>query len=293
MRVLSRAVAVVDLLPAALLAALPAALLAALLAACDAAPESPDPPLAISATAEQWRVHEVNRQLAIALHNEGPTPIRVARVEPVLPSFEGETAADTDALLPVGGLRVDVPVTFGTGGCTPARSAPSRVIVTARPENATSWQKVTVDLPDPNPLLDQLLAIDCAADRVEQSVTLAFGPWQDLGPDGVRGSLEITRTAAATGAVRVTELDGNVLYRLAFPGRREAAVTAARPRASIPIVVTPLRCDLHAFAEVKKPFEFPVRVALDDAEPLAGTVPVDEDDRTALDTMLRRICKVP
>ena len=107
-----------------------------------------------------------------------------------------------------------------------------------------------------------------------QAVTLAFGPWQDLGPDGVRGSLEITRTAAATGSVRVTELDGNVLYRLAFPGPEQAQVTAAAPRASIPLVVTPLRCDPHAFAEVKKPFEFPVQVALGDAEPLAGTVPV-------------------
>ncbi|BBH70386.1 hypothetical protein ACTI_70710 [Actinoplanes sp. OR16] len=247
--------------------------------------------LPISATAEQWRVHEVNRQLAIALHDNGPTPIEVSRVEPVLPSFEGETPADTDALLPVGGLRVDVPVGFGTGGCTPATAAPSQVIVTARLATATEWQTVTIDLPHPNPLLDKLLAADCAAEKVRQSVTVAFGPWEDLGPDGVRGSLEVTRTAAATGTVRVTELDGNVLYRLAFPsGPPPVAVTAGSPTTRIPLVVTPLRCDPHAFAEVKKPFEFPVHVALDGREPLVSTVPVDEDDKKALDTMLRRIC---
>ncbi|MFF0378375.1 hypothetical protein [Actinoplanes missouriensis] len=250
-------------------------------------------PVSISVTAEQWRVHEVNRQLAIALHNNGATPVRVSRVEPDLPSFEGESGVDTDALLPVGGLRVDVPVPFGAGGCNPAEAAASRVVVTARPEGTADWQRVTLDLPHPNPLLDKLLAADCAAQRVRDSVTLAFGPWQDLGPDGVRGSLEITRTSAAVGTVRITELDGNVLYRLAFPRGGTAEVSAARPAAAIPIVVTPLRCDLHAFAEVKKPFEFPVHVALDGREPLAGTVGVDEDDKTALDTMLRRICKVP
>ena len=61
----------------------------------------------------------------------------------------------------------------------------------------------------------------------------------------------------------------------------------------MPFVTTPLRCDLHAFAEVKKPFEFPVRVSLDGGKQLYTTVPVDEDDRKALDTMLRRNCGVP
>src|SRR5690349_24247871 len=92
-----------------------------------------EPPLRLSATAEQWRVHEVNRQLAIALHNNGDVPVRITRVEPVLPSFDGEAAVDTDALLPVGGLRVDVPVPFGTGTCV-STAAPSQVVIDARPD---------------------------------------------------------------------------------------------------------------------------------------------------------------
>jgi len=272
-----------------------AATLALVLVVASACGEAaaPEPPLNLRATAEQWRVHEVSRQLAVALHNEGAVAVDVSRVEPVLPSFEGETAVETGAVLPVGGLRVDVPVPFGTGGCTPA-SAASQVVVTARPQGASRWQRLTLDLPHPNPLLDKLLAIDCATQRISESVTLSFGPWRDLGPDGVRGSLEVARTAAATGAVTIEELDGNVLYRLAFERKLPLAeVSAGTPAASVPFTVTPLRCDLHAFAEVKKPFEFPVHIALDDAEPLASTVPVDDDDRAALDTMLRRICKVP
>jgi hypothetical protein len=252
-----------------------------------------EPPVRLHATGEQWRMHEVARELAIALHNDGDVPVWVSRVEPVLPSFEGEAAVDTNTRLPAGGLRVDIPVPYGTGSCVPT-AAPSHVVVVARPEGAVDWQRVTVPLPDPNPLLDKLLANDCATQRIQQSVTLRFGPWEDLGAKGLRGSLLVDRTAAASGPVRVRELDGNVLYRLTFPKATPLVeVTAARPHAELPLTVDPQRCDLHAFAEVKKPYEFPVRVALDDGDGLVTTVPVDDDDRESLDRMLRRLCGLP
>ena len=257
----------------------------------DEAPDGPE--VRFHATAEQWRTDEVQRQLAIALHNDTGVPVWVSRVDPVLPSFEGETGVDTRTLLPASQLRVDIPVPFGTGSCQPTAAA-SHVVVVARPEGATRWQRVTVPLPDPNPLLDKLLSIDCAAEHVRQSVTLKFGPWRDLGPGGVQGSLVIDRTAAATGPVEVREVDGNVMYRLTFSkAMPPATVTAAAPHVEVPFVADPQRCDLHAFAEIKKPYEFPVWVSLAGAEPLTTAMPVDDDDRAALDKMLRRICHVP
>jgi len=259
------------------------------------AAEKPDgPAVRLHATAEQWRNNEVNRELAVALHNDGDVPVWVSRVDPVLPSFQGATGVDTNTLLPPTGLRVDIPVKFGTGSCIRTAAA-SHVVVVARPEGATKWQRVTVPLPDPNPLLDKLLAIDCATQRVQQSVTLRFGPWRDLGKAGVQGSLVVDRTAAATGAVQIAELDGNIMYDFAFATKATplAGVTAAAPHAEVPFVAQPQRCDLHAFAEIKKPFEFVVWVGLDGAKPLTTTVPVDDDDRKALDTMLRRNCGMP
>jgi hypothetical protein len=260
----------------------------------DGAGRHDGPAVRLHATAEQWRNNEVNRELVIALHNDGDVPVWVSRVDPVLPSFQGASGVDTNTLLPAGGLRVDIPVKFGTGGCLPTAAA-SHAVVVARPEGAKVWQRVTVALPYPNPLLDRLLAADCATQRVRQSVTLRFGPWQDLGKDGVRGSLVVDRTAAATGDVRIPELDGNVMYRFTFTGKRSplAEVTAAAPHAEAPFVAQPERCDLHAFAETKKPFEFPVWVTLAGGRPLATTVPVDADDRAALDKMLRRNCGLP
>ncbi len=255
--------------------------------------KTPGPALHLSATAEQWRVHEVNRQLAIALHNNGDVPVRVSRVEPVLPSFDGEAAVDADALLPVGGLRVDVPVSYGTGTCAPTAAA-SHVVVTARPEGSAVSQRITIPLPDPNPLLDRLLAADCATQRIQRSVTLRFGPWTDAGPAGLHGGLIVERPAAATGTVRVRELDGNVMYKLELPSAVPLAeVTAARPTVSVPLTASPARCDAHALAEIKKPFEFLATVALDGGDPLVTAVPVTADDKATLDRMLRRICELP
>ncbi|GAA2875068.1 hypothetical protein Acy02nite_36380 [Actinoplanes cyaneus] len=268
------------------------ALAAAVAVRAGAGPE-PGPELHLTATAEQWRVHEVNRQLAIALHNNGDVPVHVTRVEPVLPSFDGESGVDTDALLPVGGLRVDVPVPYGTGSCVAAAAA-SHVVVDARAEGSTVVERLTLPLPDPNPLLDKLLRADCATQRIEQSVTLRFGPWTDAGASGLRGSLVVERTAAATGTITVHELDGNVMYALRLPARTPlASVTAAAPTASVPLTATPGRCDPHALAEIKKPFEFLATVTLDGGDKLVTDVPVPDADRKTLDTMLRRICKLP
>lgn len=283
-----------SVLIAAAVTVLIAGLIVAIRAAVGTGEQPPDgPTVRLHATAEQWRTDEVKRQLAIALHNDTGVPVWISRVDPVLPSFQGARGVDTNTLLPASQLRVDIPVPFGTGSCLPTAAA-SHVVVTVRPEGATRWQRVTVPLPNPNPLLDKLLAIDCATQRVQQSVTLKFGPWRDLGPGGVQGTLVIDRTAAATGAVQVREVDGNVMYMFAFTKATPlATVTAAAAHAEVPFMTNPQRCDLHAFAEIKKPYEFPVWVSLDGAEPLTTTVPVDDDDRAALDKMLRRICHVP
>jgi hypothetical protein len=276
------------------LAGAAAAALSLILTACSGAAEPPQPELKLRATAEQWRQDEVARLLGIALHNDGDQPVWISRVEPELPSFEGEAPVDTAALLPPNGLRVDVKVPYGAGGCV-AAAEPSHVTVVARVEGETRTQRVRLALPHPDELLNRLLADDCAAETVRRSVTLRFGDWTDLGADGVRGSLVVERTAAATASkAQVHAFDGNVMYRLAYrPITPLAEVTVAAPVTTLPFVATPLRCDLHAFAEVKKPFEFPVRVSLDGGKQLYTTVPVDEDDKKALDTMLRRNCGVP
>ncbi len=186
-----------------------------------------------------------------------------------------------------------MPVPYGTGTCV-STAAASHVVVDARAEGSTVVERLTIPLPDPNPLLDRLLRTDCATQRIGQSVSLTFGPWTDAGASGLRGSLLVGRTAAATGTIQVLELDGNVMYALKAPARTPlASVTAAAPSVSVPLTASPARCDAHALAEIKKPFEFLATVTLDGGDKLVTAVPVTDADKKALDTMLRRICKLP
>ena len=275
---------------------LPAATVAVLLltAACSeqAGPAAP-PPAKLHATAEQWRTDEVARNLAVALHNDGTVPLRVTRVQLVLPSFTGAGTVEKEALLPVGGLRVDVPVPYGTGtacdGPSPA-AAPSQAIVDVAPEGGPV-SRVTLDLPHPNERLDRLLRQDCLAARAARSVSLTFGPWTST-PDGaLRGSLVVTRAAGAgPAAVTVAELGGNVLYTL--KPDRLGDLAAGAPSVAFGLRADALDCDPHAVAEVKKPYEFPVRLVLG-GEDVPTQVAVAEGDKLTLDTMLRARCGLP
>jgi hypothetical protein len=256
-------------------------------------PAAPPTTPALHVTAEQWRTDEVARNLAVALHNDGPKPIRVSRVQLDLPSFTGAGTVEREALLPVGGLRVDVPVPYGTGtACSSAtpRSAPSRVVVDAAEEGAPV-RRVTLDLPYPNTLIDRLLRQDCQIARAARSVALTFAPWTST-PDGrLRGGLVVTRAGGADpSAVTVADLDGNVLYNLT-PDRL-GELPAGAPAVTFPLLADVLDCDPHAVAEVKKPYEFPVRLTLA-GDNVPTTVTVSEDDKVTLDTMLRRRCHLP
>lgn len=254
---------------------------------------APPPPPKLRVTAEQWRTDEVARNVAVALHNDDAVPIRVSRVELVLPSFTGAGALATEALLPVGGLRVDVPVPYGTGtacaGDQPV-SAPSQVIVDAAPEGGPT-SRVTLDFPYPDALLDRLLRLDCLAARAARSVSLTFGPWTPTAAGALRGALVVTRAPGADpAAVTIADLGGNVLYDLQPGGLGD--LPAGAPRATFPLLADVVDCDPHAVAEVKKPDEFPVRLILG-GDDVPTRVTVGEGDKLTLDTMLRRRCGLP
>jgi hypothetical protein len=255
--------------------------------------------LRLRATAEQWRTNEVQRTVAVALHNDGPVPVRVSRVELVFPSFAGAAASDTDALLPPNGLRVDVPLPYGTGTCTdlsntaPA-AAPAEVIVDARPDGGAT-SRVRLALPYPNALLDKLLRDDCVQQRLNRSVVLSFGPWTNRADGTLAGHLILTAGPARDAAVDLLEINGSIhtLVRPADPAAKRPLITLPATTASVtlPVIADASRCDPHAVAEAKKPFEFPAFLSVGGGAEIATTLPVTEADKLALDRMLRTRCK--
>src|SRR5690348_17732158 len=89
----------------------------ALLAGCGNGGGEKESPVKLRIELTQGRVDEVRHTVQISMHNEGPAKVTVERVELQAPSFKGVGPVAVDAPLPVGGLRVDVPVSYGTGIC--------------------------------------------------------------------------------------------------------------------------------------------------------------------------------
>jgi hypothetical protein len=255
--------------------------------------------LKLRVTAEQWRQHEVARQVAIALYNDGPVPVRVSRLELVAPSFDGLAAVAVDALLPPGGLRVDVPISYGIGRCdgvnTTPSAEPSTVLVEATPAGGRA-RTLTLRLAQPNPMLDKLLRNDCEQARLRRAVaTVHFGGWR-ADAAGLRGTVVVERGAEDT-PVTLQDLTGSIMYSLdpdpAGRPRPLGTLAAGQRRLVVPVTARPGRCDQHALAEIKKPFVFPAWITLGDGERRYTEIAVSDPDRKLLDRMLRRVCHLP
>jgi hypothetical protein len=259
------------------------------------------PALTLHATAEQWRTDEVDRAIAVALHNDGPVPVRLSRVELVLPSFTGGPPSVEDVLLPATGLRVDVSIPYGTGKCpdvnaTAPVAAPAEAIVDARLDSGGPTTRMRLSLPYPNVLLNRILRDECVQQRLNRSVVLSFGPWRPR-PDGVLdGTLILTAGPDRNADVSLVELSGSIHTDVKPVGdaARSPLITLPATAASVqlPVTANASRCDPHAIAEAKKPFEFPAFLSVGGAPKLATTVPITETDRLALDRMLHIRCKL-
>ncbi len=237
----------------------------------------------------QGRVDEVRHTVQISMHNEGPAKVTVERVELQAPSFKGVGPVAVDAPLPVGGLRVDVPVSYGTGICQgdelKPRSAASHVAFAVRTEDG-ALHDLRLPLPDPDPMLDKLLAIDCQQAYLDRQVTLTFGPWTPL-PSGWLNGTVVLKRVGYTGTVTLQEFVGSILLEvLPLPAREQtpkpyAVLAPGQSEVAVPVVVDGERCTPHALAEIKKPYVFPAWLSLDGGPPLYTELQITDAERHA------------
>ncbi|GGM59857.1 hypothetical protein ACFFX1_04540 [Dactylosporangium sucinum] len=240
--------------------------------------ESPLPEAAVQLRVEleQGRVDEVRHTVQIAMHNDGPSKITVVQVELQAPSFKGAGPVTVDAPLPVGGLRVDVPVSYGTGSCTgddlKPKSAASHVAFKVRTEDGRVHD-LRLPLAHPNAMLDKLLGIDCQQAYLDRQATFTFGPWTPLPSGWVSGTV-VVRRVGFPGTVTLQEFTGSILLEVMPVPLREATpkpygvLKPGEDELRIPIIVDGERCTPHALAEIKKPYVFPAFVSLDGGAPL-------------------------
>ncbi|MFD0517163.1 hypothetical protein [Paractinoplanes durhamensis] len=257
----------------------------------DTATEQPvkEQPVTMRVALTQSRVDEVRRTVAIAMNNDGPAPITVEQAELQAPSFTGVGPIRVDAPLPAGGLRVDVPVAFGTGICAgdelAPRSAASHVAMRVRTADGRVHD-VRLALPEHDPILDKLLGLDCRQDYLDRQATFSFGPWTQRPGGRVAGSVVIKRVGF-TGTITLREFAGSILLQVLpapLGARTPKPYAVLRPgtdELTIPIVVDADRCTPHVLAEIKKPYVFPTYVSLDGGEVLYTELRISDADRAA------------
>lgn len=259
--------------------------------------DSPDTmagaPAQLAADVVQLRSDEVIRQVQVSVTNTRAEPIRVHSLLLTVPGFVGPGAIPKDSPIPPG-RAVNLPTPYGeprcSGDATPSAGRPSvRLRVSTGGGPALD---VTLTPGDPDGVLDRILARECLAQRLSRTIGLRFGPdWRREGPVGdvrLHGTLEVRLLDVGTPR-ELTQVAGTVIYELAPDGPARsplARLDAARPSASIPVVVSLSRCDGHARGETKKPYEFHAWVAEPGGPEQPLTIPVTAADRSAF----RAIC---
>ncbi|MEU8249204.1 hypothetical protein [Nonomuraea sp. NPDC048916] len=242
---------------------------AVLLSGCAAteepAPPSADPPTGVTVSLGQWRSDEVAHRLQVAVRNTTDTPVHFSDLQLVTPDFATVPPEPADATIKRT-ERTDLPIPFGAANCSPGglpgASRPATVVAHLR-AGSEPLRKVVFSLPASDPLLSRLLRDECSEFLIKQAADISFGPeWKRDGKD-MRATLVLTRRGPGT--VTVNAIDGTSHYIVTPEHERRPLITldANAQRTETPIVITPGRCDPHAFAEAKKAFLFPVRATVD------------------------------
>jgi hypothetical protein len=254
-------------------------------AATGAVPTVPAVP-GISAEAVRLRTDEaVGGQVQVRLTDTGTAPFTVTAVAIESPAFAAlpPTAVATTY---APGQTIDLPTPFGVVACAaPVEPAAARLTV-SRDGGAPEELRV----PLTGGTLAQVHDEECAAARVRAVVDIALTGLTEA-PDGrsLTGAVLLSRRSG-NDPVEVVALGRSVLLEPAVDRDLPVTLPPGRSELSLPVTVTPASCDPHVLAETKKPFVFPLSLAVGGADPVPVDLPVDEVQKGQLQQLVDRVC---
>ncbi|MGD9703049.1 MAG: hypothetical protein AB7Q42_15280 [Acidimicrobiia bacterium] len=228
----------------------------------------------LTATLLQYREDEVRHELSIKVRNSGTEPVRIMDLRLLWDGLEPVDRVGQDHLLGVG-QALDLRVPFGDGRCANDYSLdpPSTTSATgdATIELADgSTEAVQIPIDDVEDQLGRLYRTDCRRQFVASVVSLELtGPWERVDPGGeatLRGALAVERRARDR-TITILDVDGSVLLNVRPTEPIDEPLLVLGPdddAGTVPIDVTPARCDAHALGESKKTYVFQLQVDLGD-----------------------------
>jgi hypothetical protein len=243
----------------------------------------------------RYRRDEALRRLQVKLGQpEGEDPVEVESLSLTLPGYDHGPPSELDSTSRPG-AAVDLPVQLGDAICPAAGGATTEDAVPDGPLVAVVTvaglaEPVEIELTDPDGVGPQTWSRECSSLAALDAAALELGPaWPRGGAAGaLTASGELVVGPVGDGrAVEVVELVGTTLFSAsaALPVAAVAGETV-----SVPMTVTPARCDPHAVGESKRGYAFGVRVAVDGGEPVLVTVEPTEAARVQMEDVLLEQC---
>lgn len=261
-------------------------LLLALLPACAI---EPAPPPDLSATVRQYRSDVALRMLSVTTTNRTGVAVTLRRVQLLARGFVALPAAPVDVVLQPGD-RVDVPAGYGAPRCDAALPAGVDAVRMRVQAAGADPVEVLVPLSPAGGLLARLRTSECAQAALQEAVTVELGPSWLRGDDRLEGALVVRRRTGDL-PVEVLEPGGHIVFTVR--GALPALLAPGQQELSVPIAVTPTRCDGHALSQNSRSAVFPFVVALGDADPVPMPAVAGPDLQAQLQALATDVCVPP
>lgn len=263
----------------------------------DAAPASVSD-VALVADVYRSRIDPARGGIQLSVRNDGSATVTIVRAVLDSPALTVPIERDRESEILPGQTR-DLAMTLTTAACPAASSAPPDAVLTVVLADGTTAE-LTVPTTDRLGQWADWLAAECLAAGVAERATIAVrrDPARDDGAViGARVEVELRGPG-----LELVALSDTVLFSLVDPASGErvtstplsnagatSVATGGSGALSIPVLLTPARCDAHALADDKQGTLFRIDLLLD-GEPGTVTIAADAATRAELYDAFGRAC---
>lgn len=248
--------------------------------AADADPATPlDLPDDVTVGIEYPRYLQPTRGgFEVTIDNQSNGDLHVTELRLLSPLFEEQDPTAVDVTIRAG-LRNDLRVPFGPSVCPPA-DRPTQVSMTIEADGVTQHGVVEID-PEPVASVNRT---ECGALEVAEHADIAFADEYTIDDetDTLYATVIVTRRAGDD-PITIDTVRGTVLYRLKpwqplAEGDVMATLEPGESSIEVPVVLLAARCEPHAVADVKKPYDMAIWITVGNGEetyiPLRPSDPV-------------------
>ncbi len=225
----------------------------------------------------------VERRLEAIIDNQSDVDVTVIDIALRSPLFE-PVAPDVHDYRVAAGLRQDLQMAVGPSICPPA-DEPTSIAMTVDVDGERRHGLVEIDA---SPIA-RINTRECGQEFVLDRSDVGFGPDFTVVDDVMTTAVTLTRREGDE-PIAVTNVRGSVLFTIQpiEPAAVPLAVMAAGDTtAAAPIRIHVGRCEAHAVADAKKPYQFAVWVTVGESEPYFLELAPEGELRAALAEMLQ------